>query len=67
MPQHRIYVEPYGGGGSVLLRKPASFAEIYNDLDGEIVNVFRVARERGDELVRAIELTPFAREEFELS
>lgn len=67
MPRHRVYVESFGGGGSVLLRKEQSYGEIYNDLDGEIVNVFRVARERGADLVRALELTPFAREEFELS
>jgi DNA adenine methylase len=64
LPQHRVYVEPFGGGGSVLLRKPRSYAEVYNDLDGEIVNVFRVARDRGDELRQALELTPFARAEF---
>lgn len=64
LPPHRVYVEPFGGGGSVLLRKPRSYAEVYNDLDGEIVNVFRVARDRGDELIRSLELTPFARDEF---
>lgn len=63
-PQHRCYVEPFGGGGSVLLRKERSYAEVYNDLDGEIVNLFRVARERGEELARAVELTPFSRAEF---
>ena len=51
----------------MLMRKPRSYAEVYNDLDGEIVNVFRVVRYRGDELRRALELTPFAREEFLLS
>lgn len=66
-PPHRTYVEPFGGGGSVLLRKPRSHAEVYNDLDGEIVNVFTMARERGDELCRLLELTPFARTEFEAS
>lgn len=66
-PEHRVYVEPYGGGGSVLIRKPRCYAEIYNDLDREIVNLFQVARDRGPELKRALELTPFAREEFELS
>lgn len=64
LPAHRVYVEPFGGGGSVLLRKPRSYAEIYNDLDGEIVNVFRMVRDRGAELVRALELTPFSRMEF---
>ena len=64
-PEHRSYVESFGGGGSVLMRKPRSFTEIYNDLDGEIVNVFRVARDRGKDLVRALELTPFSRVEFE--
>lgn len=63
-PAHRCYVEPFGGGGAVLLRKPRSHAEVYNDLDGEIVNLFTVARERGAELAVLCELTPFARTEF---
>lgn len=65
MPSHRVYVEPFGGGGSVLIRKPRSYAEVYNDLDGEIVNLFRVVRDHGPELVRRVALTPFARDEFE--
>ena len=65
-PAHRIYVEPYGGGASVLLRKERSYAEVYNDLDEEVVNVFRVLRDpaSADLLQRALELTPFARDEF---
>lgn len=66
-PAHRVYVEPFGGAASILLRKARSYAEVYNELDGEIVNLFRVVRDRGSELVRAMELTPFAREEFKLS
>lgn len=66
-PTHRCYVEAFGGGGSVLLRKPRAYAEIYNDLDGEIVNLFRVARDKGGALRAAVELTPFARDEFILS
>jgi DNA adenine methylase len=66
-PAHRIYVEPFGGGGSVLLRKPRARAEVYNDLDGELVNLFRAARDHGEDLRRALELTPFSRVEFEAS
>lgn len=67
LPAHKVYVEPFGGAASVLLQKERAYAEIYNDLAGEIVNLFAVARDRGQELVRLLELTPFAREEFVLS
>jgi DNA adenine methylase len=67
LPPHHTYTESFGGAASVLLRKPRAYAEVYNDLDGEVVNVFRMTRERGDDLRRALELTPFSREEFDLS
>lgn len=64
-PPHRVYVEPFGGAASVLTRKPRSYAEVYNDLDGAVVNLFRVLRSnRASELIDAIRLTPFARAEF---
>jgi DNA adenine methylase len=68
-PPHKIYVEPFGGGGSVLLRKARSYAEIYNDLDEEVVALFRVLRDRTQaaELARLVSLTPFARDEFNLT
>lgn len=65
-PKHKVYVEPYAGGASILMRKPRSYAEVYNDLASEVVNVFRVLRDpmKAEDLRRRIELTPFAREEF---
>lgn len=66
-PPHRIYVEPFGGGASVLLRKPRSYSEVYNDMDGEIVNVFRVLQCRYDELSHKLKFTPFSREEYDLA
>ena len=66
-PEHRVYCEPYGGAASVLLQKPRSYGEVYNDLDGEVVNLFRVVRDHGEELKRRLECTPFARDEFKMS
>lgn len=65
-PPHRVYVEPFGGAASVLLQKPRTYAEVYNDRWGEIVSVFRVLRdpETASDLKRRLELTPFARDEF---
>ena len=66
MPPHRIYVEPFGGGASVLMRKPRSYAEVYNDRWSEVVNVFRVLRQAdaAAELDRLLRLTPYSRDEF---
>lgn len=65
-PPHRTYTEAFGGAGSVLMQKDRSYAEIYNDLDGEVVNVFRVLqnRRKAKRLEELLRLTPFARSEF---
>lgn len=69
LPAHRVYVEPFGGAASVLLRKPRAYGEVYNDLDGEVVTLFRVLREpaQAERLAELLRLTPFARAEFKLS
>ena len=68
-PAHETYVELFGGAASVLLRKPRSIGEVYNDLDGDVVNVFRVLRnrEQAAELARMLALTPYANEEYRLA
>lgn len=66
-PAHRCYVEPFGGGASVLLRKPRAEREVYNDLDEDVVTLFRVLRDAAgaERLIQQLKLTPFARTEFE--
>lgn len=66
LPPAEVYIEPFGGGASVLLRKPRSPVEIYNDLDDDLVNLFRVLRdgEAAKRLIGLLELTPFARGEW---
>ncbi|MCP4149850.1 MAG: DNA adenine methylase [bacterium] len=63
-PEHDHYIEPCGGGASVLLRKSESSLESYNDIDGDVVNLFRVIREQPEELIRLLDLTPWAEDEF---
>lgn len=68
-PDHYTYVEPFGGAAGVLLQKERSLSEVYNDLDEEIVNVFRVLQDKDQalELERKIRVTPYSREEFKTS
>jgi DNA adenine methylase len=63
-PDHKTYAEPFCGSASVLFMKDRSWTEVINDLDGEIINLFRVLRERGPELAEQLELTPYAIHEF---
>ncbi len=67
LPDCYHYCEPFAGSAAVLLNRKPSPIESYNDLDGEVVNFFRVLRSQKDQLVEAIGLTPFSREEFALA
>jgi DNA adenine methylase len=69
IPEHRIYVEPYGGAASVLMQKPRSYAEIYNDLDNGVFNLFQVLRDEhlAEKLRIQLAHTPFSRHEFSLA
>ena len=64
LPPHRVYVEPYCGAASVLLRKPRSHTEVLNDANGRLVNAFRVIRDRGEDLANLLRLTPYAEAEY---
>lgn len=66
MPPHQVYVEVFGGGASLLLNKPRVKLDVYNDLDGELVNFFRVLRDarQAKRLHALLELTPYARDEW---
>lgn len=68
-PRHDIYVEPFAGGGSVFFAKePAPRGETLNDLDHEIINLFRLLRgPQADDLIKAVALTPWSRAEFQLA
>lgn len=64
-PVHNTYVEPFGGAASVLLNKPTSPVEVYNDFDHRITRFFRVLRDHGDDLRQRLSLTPYSEVEFD--
>lgn len=66
IPEHKVYVEAFGGGAKLLLAKPISPTEVYNDIDSNLVNFFQVVRNKQqfDEFLRMCQYTPYSREEF---
>jgi len=66
IPEHECYVEVFGGAAHVLFSKPPSPVEVYNDIDENLVNFFRVLRdpEKAKRLQELLRLTPYARKEF---
>lgn len=64
LPHTKTYVEPYGGCMAAMLNKPKSPIEVYNDLNSEVYNLFRVIREELEELSRLLNYTVYSREDF---
>ncbi|QIW51209.1 DNA adenine methylase [Lactococcus raffinolactis] len=66
-PKHKSYLEPFAGSLAVFLNKPPDVLETINDIDGRLINMWRVMRDQSDELARLVALTPYSRTEYELS
>ena len=66
LPEHRVYIEPFAGAASVLLRKAPASLEVLSDLNGRLVNVFEVLRDpaRAAALIEGLRLTPYAEREY---
>jgi DNA adenine methylase len=65
MTPHTVYTESFGGSGCILLQKPVTGIEVYNDLDADLYNFFAMLRNRRDELLQALAATPYSRQMFE--
>lgn len=65
--ENLVYLEPFAGSGAVFFNKKPGAVETINDIDGNVINLFRVLRECPEELKRVLELTPYSREEYDLS
>ena len=63
-PEHGTYLEPFFGSGAVFFTKPPSGTETINDVDDNIINLFKVCRDNPIELAKKIELTPYSRSEY---
>lgn len=64
-PAHNVYVEVFGGGGSVILSKSPSTLDVYNDVDDGLVCFFQCLRDEPERLVALLELTPYSRSEWQ--
>lgn len=65
-PKHKVYCESFGGSGSILMQKPKSITEIYNDINSQVYDVFKLLRDKDKalELQRRLEFTPWSRQEY---
>lgn len=65
LPEHKSYLEPYFGSGAVLFNKPLSSIETVNDLNDDVVNLFEIIRDRPQELINRLFLTPYSRKVYD--
>ena len=65
LPPHETYIECFGGTGAVLFSRPRSQREVYNDIDGDLHNLYSVVRDRPDELAWDLFYTPYSRREYQ--
>jgi len=64
IPPHRIYVEPFFGGGSIFFAKGPSFLEVINDTNDNVVNFFRIMKTRLPELNAEIDATLYSESDY---
>ncbi len=64
IPEHTTYVEPFAGGAQIFFHKPPSRVEVINDLDGELINFYRVCQSHNEELIRYMRFMLLSREWF---
>lgn len=65
MPPHRVYMEPFFGSGAVFFAKQPVTHEFVNDVDGAVVNFFKILREQPEQLAHVARLSPYSRAEWE--
>src|SRR5581483_6063884 len=63
-PEHKIYVEPFCGGGTVLLRKNPSEIEIINDIDSGIISIFESVKNDCNNFLEKLSQIEYCKENF---
>ena len=65
IPKHSRYVEVFGGSAAILLNKPRSPVEVFNDIDAELINLFMTVRDHPKQFGRYVQSLPYSRELYE--